>query len=149
MKNEKSSRRVSPVTYDIIENARRLDVSLGRDVVMWRHDEDVYKDHFSSARTWDQIRIICQEVLWYQLVWYTQEFLAKISLYGWQFEIDSLLEFVRGVGNYSKMCFLWRKRRKLGPLIFCLSYHLYYLLSQPIYWELLLIQTGRLRSPLS
>lgn len=65
-------RRVYTNTYDRIESAQRPDVNLGRDVVLWRHNEDGYKDHFSSARTWDQIRIRGQEVPWHHLVWYTQ-----------------------------------------------------------------------------
>lgn len=58
--------------YDKTESARRPDANLGRYVVLWRHNENEYKDHFSSARTWDQIRIKGQEVSWHRLVWYTQ-----------------------------------------------------------------------------
>ncbi|XP_018465971.2 uncharacterized protein LOC108837423 [Raphanus sativus] len=65
-------RRVFPDTYDRIENARRPDESLGRDVIMWKHDDGIYKDQFSSARTWDQLRIRGHEVSWHHLVWFPQ-----------------------------------------------------------------------------
>ena len=58
--------------YNAIENASRPDESMGRDVMLWRHDEGTFKDHFSAARTWDQIRVRGHEVSWQRLVWFVQ-----------------------------------------------------------------------------
>lgn len=64
--------RAFGAVYSAIESAQKPDVTKGRDVVLWRHNEDDYKDHFSTARTWEQIRVRGPEVSWHQLVWFTQ-----------------------------------------------------------------------------
>ncbi|KAF2606193.1 hypothetical protein F2Q68_00043422, partial [Brassica cretica] len=43
-----------------------------KDATQWRHDVNVYKDHFSTLRTWDQIRERGEEVSWSNLVWFPQ-----------------------------------------------------------------------------
>lgn len=42
--------------YDEIENAEKPTPGSLKDATQWRHDVNVYKDHFSTLRTWDQIR---------------------------------------------------------------------------------------------
>ncbi|KAG5386537.1 hypothetical protein IGI04_038007 [Brassica rapa subsp. trilocularis] len=49
-------RRVFGDVYTAIQNAQKPDTKKGRDVILWRHNEEDYKDHFSTVRTWDQIR---------------------------------------------------------------------------------------------
>ncbi|XP_013625260.1 PREDICTED: uncharacterized protein LOC106331446 [Brassica oleracea var. oleracea] len=65
-------RRVFGDVYTAIENAQKPDARRGSDVILWRHNEEDFKDHFSAARTWDQIRVRGPEVPWHHLVWFTQ-----------------------------------------------------------------------------
>lgn len=57
--------------YDRIENEQVPNDSLGSDVVVWRHSKDTYKTFFSSARTWDQIRVKKATVFWSKNVWFS------------------------------------------------------------------------------
>ena len=42
----------------------------GRDVMLWRHGVDDYKDTFSSSKIWDQLRLKRNKVGWYRVVWF-------------------------------------------------------------------------------
>lgn len=44
----------------------------GRDVMLWRHEVDDYRDTFSSSKTWDQLRLKRNKVGWYRVVWFPQ-----------------------------------------------------------------------------
>lgn len=65
-------RRVFGAVYNAIENASQPDESMGRDVMLWRHEEGTFKYHFSAARIWDHIRVKGHEVSWQRLVWFAQ-----------------------------------------------------------------------------
>lgn len=65
-------RRVFDPIYDEIEIAGRPIPDTGRDTILWRHNEDDYKDHFSTLRTWDQIKVKAPKVSWHRLVWFPQ-----------------------------------------------------------------------------
>ncbi|XP_013639404.1 PREDICTED: uncharacterized protein LOC106344600 [Brassica oleracea var. oleracea] len=43
--------------HDCIQNERVPLDEHGRDVVLWKHAENTYESHFSSSKTWDQIRV--------------------------------------------------------------------------------------------
>ncbi|XP_018473746.2 uncharacterized protein LOC108844960 [Raphanus sativus] len=57
------------------------DPHLGRDVVLWKHGEDDYRDSFSSAKTWDQIRLR-KETVWSKVVWFAQG-IPRFSFITW------------------------------------------------------------------
>lgn len=65
-------RRVFGAVYEEIEGAEKPIPGAGQDVPLSKHDADDYKDHFSTSRTWDQIRVRGQEVSWCNLVWFPQ-----------------------------------------------------------------------------
>lgn len=65
-------RRVFGNVYAVIENAGQPNSDAGRDVMVWRHGRDDFKDHFTTRATWDHIRIRQQEVSWHQRVWLPQ-----------------------------------------------------------------------------
>ncbi|XP_018460071.1 uncharacterized protein LOC108831013 [Raphanus sativus] len=59
--------------YARIRNERIPHDEYGSDLVLWKHSEDNYKPHFSSSRTYDQIRIRRSKVGWSKSVWFSQE----------------------------------------------------------------------------
>ncbi|XP_013624097.1 PREDICTED: uncharacterized protein LOC106330089 [Brassica oleracea var. oleracea] len=61
-------RRVFGSVYEEIENAGKPVGGTGRDIILWRHNDNEYKDHFSTLRTWDQIRVREPAVPWCNLV---------------------------------------------------------------------------------
>lgn len=63
-------RRVFGHVYEEIENAGKPVGGTGRDIILWRHNDNDYKDHFSTLRTWDQIRVREPAVPWCNLVWF-------------------------------------------------------------------------------
>ncbi|XP_056864156.1 uncharacterized protein LOC130511263 [Raphanus sativus] len=65
-------RRVFGEVYDAIEGATAPAIDAGRDFVLWRHGDDDFKNHFSTQKTWDQIRVRKPEVPWRSLGWFTQ-----------------------------------------------------------------------------
>ena len=65
-------RRVYEALYTKIENSQKPESNGGRDVPLWKHDEENYKALFSTRRTWDQIRIQAPEVDWHSIVWFLQ-----------------------------------------------------------------------------
>ncbi|KAF2570041.1 hypothetical protein F2Q70_00002983 [Brassica cretica] len=54
----------------------------GCDTVLWKHSEDNYKTHFSSSKTWDQVRERRDKVGWSKSVWFPQE-VARYSFIVW------------------------------------------------------------------
>ncbi|KAL0826785.1 hypothetical protein Bca101_050462 [Brassica carinata] len=44
----------------------------GTDMVLWKHGDDDYLPTVSSARTWDQVRVKRDKVLWSKVVWLPQ-----------------------------------------------------------------------------
>ncbi|XP_048627146.1 uncharacterized protein LOC125595413 [Brassica napus] len=48
------------------------DPQMEDDKYLWKHDIDDYKDYFSSARTWEQIRCKKEAVNWSNGVWFKQ-----------------------------------------------------------------------------
>ena len=54
--------------YERIQNVQVPQEDQGRDKVLWKHSEDTYKAQFSSARTWDQIRVRKATVPWSKFV---------------------------------------------------------------------------------
>lgn len=83
-------RRVFGAVYSAIENAQKPDATKGRDVVLRRHNEEDYKDHFS---TWDQIRVRARKCLGINLFGSHKEYRAMPSLFGWHSRTHSLREF--------------------------------------------------------
>lgn len=47
----KRRKRVYAAVYEKIENAQQPDEASGQDVKLWKHNEDDYKDTFSTQRT--------------------------------------------------------------------------------------------------
>lgn len=45
----------------------------GRDVILWRHSDDDYRDNFSCKNTWDQLRVKRPKVDWHRVVWFPQD----------------------------------------------------------------------------
>ena len=75
-------RRVFGDVYTAIQNAQKPDTKKGRDVILWRHNEEDYKDHFSTVRTWDQIRDRGAEVSWHISFGLHKEYHAMLLLFG-------------------------------------------------------------------
>ncbi|XP_048620298.1 uncharacterized protein LOC106436937 [Brassica napus] len=44
----------------------------GRDVMLWGHGVDDYRDTFSSSKIWDRLRLKRNKVGWYRVVWFLQ-----------------------------------------------------------------------------
>ena len=44
----------------------------GKYIIMWKHGDDDYRQPFSAARTWDQLRIKKSKVEWCRVVWFAQ-----------------------------------------------------------------------------
>lgn len=65
-------RRVFGSVYAEIENAGKPTPGTGQDVILWKHEDNEYKDHFSTTKTWNQIRARGQNVSWCNIVWYPQ-----------------------------------------------------------------------------
>lgn len=55
-------RRVFGSIYEENESVGLPNYDAGRDIMLWRHNGDDFKDHFSVRATWNQIRIRQQEV---------------------------------------------------------------------------------------
>ena len=43
----------------------------GKDLTLWRHSDDQFKDSFSTSETWQQIRYKREIVPWSKVVWFT------------------------------------------------------------------------------
>lgn len=88
--------------HDRIQNERVHLDEYGSDVVLWKHGENTYESHFSSSKTWDQIR--WRRIRWFgaRLYGFHRASLDTLSLYGWQKRIAYQLECVWGLGVYSK-----------------------------------------------
>lgn len=54
--------RVYEAEYDVIEAAQQPSVDGGKDIILWKYNEDDYKNNFSTQKTWDQIRIKATEI---------------------------------------------------------------------------------------
>lgn len=65
-------RRRYPQLCDKIAAATVPDADAGPDIVMWRHDQDVFKPTFSAAETWDYLREKRNKVSWHRLLWFPQ-----------------------------------------------------------------------------
>lgn len=70
MRNKRSRRFQS--LYNQILTEQVPDVERGKDLVLWRHGEDDYQDNFSTAKTWEQIRVKKPKVEWCKVVWFAQ-----------------------------------------------------------------------------
>ena len=44
----------------------------GKDIVLWKHGSDDYRDHYSAASTWEQVRSRRPTVEWSRVIWFTQ-----------------------------------------------------------------------------
>ena len=79
----------------------------GRDVVLWKHAEDTYKTHFSSSKTWDQILVRRDKVVWSKSVWFPQG-VPRYSFIVWLAIKDRLSTGVRmmawGIQQGCMMC---------------------------------------------
>lgn len=102
----------------------------GCDTVLWKHSENVYKDHFSATKGWECIRASNPKVHWYRLVWFAQgischAFIVWLSLQdrlstgsqlrSWGIMQSCVFFFWGGEGNESR------------TFVLCLSLHFYYL----------------------
>ncbi|XP_013659789.1 uncharacterized protein LOC106364844 [Brassica napus] len=73
------------VFQDIIEQIQERPVpvnDLGPDIVLWKHNQDDYKEFFSATRTWEQIRVRRERVDWSTVVWFTQA-VPRFSFITW------------------------------------------------------------------
>ena len=50
-------------------------------LIIWRHENGEYKTDFSSAQTWNQIRIRKNKVPWSKLVWFSQAVPVEPKIY--------------------------------------------------------------------
>ena len=79
----------------------------GKDVVLWKHDDKTYKPHFSSRRTWEQLRLKKNKVVWCKSVWFSQG-VPRYSFIVWLAIQDRLSTGVRmrtwGIHQGCLMC---------------------------------------------
>ena len=75
------------------------------DKFLWKHDTDDYKEYFSSARTWEQIRCKKEAVNWSDGCGLNKGFLDVLSSLGLQYRTGSQLEIERGSGGLRKDAF--------------------------------------------
>lgn len=75
--------------------------------MLWKHDENTYKPHFSSSRTWDQVRVKKNKVVWSKSVWFSQG-VPRYSFIVWLAIKDRLSTGVRmrawGIQQGCLMC---------------------------------------------
>lgn len=43
------------------------------DIMLWKHGSDDFRDHFSAASMWEQVRSRRNTVDWSRVIWFTQE----------------------------------------------------------------------------
>lgn len=55
---------------------------MGRDIVLWRHGNDDFRDHFAATNTWEQIRSRQSVVEWSRVVWFVQG-VPRLSFITW------------------------------------------------------------------
>lgn len=84
-------------------------------------------NHFSTARTWDQIRVRGPEVSGHLLVWFTQGVSHHAFIFGWHSRIYYPQEFICGNGKLHKVVCSVESGKKAGTTCFRLSYHIHYL----------------------
>ena len=93
--------------HDRIQNERVPLDEHGRDVVLWKHAENTYESHFSSNKTWDQIRVKKDKVVWSKSVWFPQG-VPRYSFIVWLAIKDRLSTGVRmrawGIQQICLMC---------------------------------------------
>ena len=77
-------------TSELIVSRYPIRASGGRDMVLWKHSEDVYKDQFSATRRWECIRASNPKVHWYRLVWFAQG-ISRHAFIVWLSPQDRLL----------------------------------------------------------
>lgn len=70
MRNKRS--RQFQLLYNQILAEQVPSVDRGSDLVLWKQGEDDYKDSFSTANTWEQIRRKKPRVDWCRVVWFSQ-----------------------------------------------------------------------------
>ncbi|XP_013689368.1 uncharacterized protein LOC106393182 [Brassica napus] len=79
----------------------------GRDVVLWKHAENTYKPHFSSSKTWDQVWVKNDKVVWSKSLWFPQG-VPRYSFIVWLAIKDRLSTGVRmrawGIQQGCLMC---------------------------------------------
>ncbi|KAH0929096.1 LOW QUALITY PROTEIN: hypothetical protein HID58_014823, partial [Brassica napus] len=114
-------------------SAQRPDANLGMDVILWRHKEDEYKDHFPIVRTWEQIRARGQELPWYQLLWYLQGVPRHAFIVWLAFKDRLAREVTNSLVRYVE------KKKRAEITCFLLVLTLYYLLTS---WDPLRHRTG-------
>lgn len=47
-------------------------LSLGRDIVLWKHEDDNYRVSFFAGKTWEHIRTKKPTVDWSKIIWFSQ-----------------------------------------------------------------------------
>lgn len=80
--------------YAEIENAGKPTPGTGQDVILWKHEDNEYKDHFSTTKTWNHIRARGKTFLGAIYSGSLKGFQDRPSLFGWRLKIDYLREFV-------------------------------------------------------
>lgn len=74
--------RLFPLLHRLISEAPIPHSDNGTDISLWRHSDNQYKDHFSSAETWQQLRDKRETVPWCKVVWFPQE-IPRYSFITW------------------------------------------------------------------
>lgn len=71
--------------YTMIEealNKQRSKMSVSEDVVMWKHNTDIFKAKFDTRRTWSLLRTAKPQVNWHKNVWFSFS-TPKYSFMSW------------------------------------------------------------------
>ena len=89
---------------------------MGRDVMLWRHDEGTFKDHFPAARTWDQIGVRGHQVSWQRLVWFAQGVPRHTFIVLLAFKNSSPQVFLSGSGGSHKVVCSVERRKKVETI---------------------------------
>ncbi|CAN6815458.1 unnamed protein product [Brassica oleracea] len=101
-----SMRSRETYTIELIVSRYPIRASGGRDMVLWKHSEDVYKDQFSATRRWECIRASNPKVHWYRLVWFATRYFASCfhSVVVTSRQTVNRLSNEK-LGNYAELCF--------------------------------------------
>ncbi|CAA7045062.1 unnamed protein product [Microthlaspi erraticum] len=96
---------------------------VGRDVVLWRYKEGEYKDVFSAAATWDQIRRNQTKVTWFRTIWFAQG-VPRYSFIAWLSILNRLAagDRMRNWGHEQSCLFCGERDETRDHLFFACPY---------------------------
>lgn len=60
------------ILNQIEEVIRRLDINSDEYEVLWKQGEGIYRNNFSTSKTWDQIRKVKPVCTWHRGIWFSQ-----------------------------------------------------------------------------